>query len=328
MPDFAHPEWLWLLILTPLPAAWAWWKSRRRTGMRFSSVSAAKGTGSSLWTQFRGIPVAFRTLALILGVLALARPQERNVVHERNVEGIDVMLVLDMSTSMLAQDFEPNRFQAAREVANDFIENRSTDRVGLIVFAAEAYTQAPLTIDYLFLQEMLAEVEIGMIEDGTAVGTAIGMAVNRLRTSEAESKAVILLTDGQNNAGEIDPRTAAEIAEVLGIRIYSIGVGTRGEAPYVFKGPFGQSYRQLVPVQIDEEMLSAIAEQTGGRYFRATNREGLQNIYREISELETSEIESRTYTSFDEQYPFFLWPALGFLLMEVLLSTTRLRRLP
>ena len=326
--EFAHPAWLWLLLLAPLPALWAWWKSRKRTGLRFSSIAPARGAGGSIWLRLRALPVALRTAALVLGILALARPQERDVVRERHVEGIDVMLVLDMSTSMRAQDFEPNRFEAARDVAAGFIETRATDRVGLVVFAAEAFTQAPLTIDYNFLQEMLREVEIGMIDDGTAIGTAIGMAVNRLRTSEVESKVIILLTDGQNNTGEIDPRTAAELAEVMGIRIYTIGVGTRGKAPYVFKGPFGQSYRQLVPVEIDEEMLRAIAERTGGRYFRATDREALREIYNEISTLETSQVEVRTYTSIDEQFAYFLWPAFGLLLLEILLTTTRLRRIP
>lgn len=328
MPDFANPEYLWLLILAPAPAAWSWWRSRGRKGMRFSSIAPARAASGGLWVRLRGAPAVLRTAALVFGVLALARPQERNVVHERSVEGIDVMLILDMSTSMRAQDFDPNRFEAARDVAADFVEASSTDRIGLVVFAAEAYTQAPLTFDYDFLQQMLQEVEIGLIEDGTAIGTAIGMAVNRLRSSEAESKAIILLTDGQNNAGEIDPRTAAELAEVMDIRIYTIGVGTRGEAPYTFRGPFGQSYRQMVPVQIDEEMLRDIAETTGGRYFRATNREALREIYREISSLETTEIQTYTFSSYEEKFAFFLWPALGLLLLEVLLATTRLRRIP
>ena len=281
-----------------------------------------------MWTHLRGFPAWLRLGALTLGILALARPQVRDVIRERSAEGIDIMLVLDTSTSMRAQDFEPNRFEAARDVAAEFIQGRFSDRVGLIVFAAKAYTQAPLTLDYNFLLQMLSEVEVGIIEDGTAIGTALATSVARLEDSEAESKVVILLTDGQNNRGEVDPVTAAEVAETMDVRVYAIGVGADGEAPFIFDHPFAGRQRQMVPVEIDEEMLTSVAERTGGQYFRATDKDALREIYREIGELETSEIEERIYTDIDERYALFLWPAFGLLLLEVLLSTTRLRGFP
>lgn len=265
---------------------------------------------------------------LTLAIIALARPQDRNVVRERFAEGVDIMMVLDTSTSMRAEDFRPNRFEAARAVGAEFIEGRTSDRVGLIVFAAKAYTQAPLTLDYDFLQEMMDEVQIGVIEDGTAIGTALAMAVNRLKDTEAESKVIILLTDGQNNRGELSPETAAEIARTMGVRVYAIGVGAHGEAPFVVDHPFAGKQRRMVPVEIDEDMLSSVASLTGGQYFRATNNQALRDIYDEIGELEKTKIEERVYTDYDERYAGFLFAGLGMIVLEVLLSTTILRRFP
>ncbi len=327
--QFAQPEWFWLFALVPLVAGWAWWYAfRTRKGMRFSSIDPVHSAPRSLWVRLRELPAVLRIGAVALGVFALARPQERDTIRERYAEGVDIVLVLDTSTSMRAEDFSPNRFEAARDVAAEFIESRTSDRVGLIVFAAKAYTQTPLTLDYNFLLRMLDEVEVGIIEDGTAIGTAIAMGVNRLKNSAAESKVLILLTDGQNNRGEIDPVTASEVAQTMDVRIYSIGVGTHGEAPFPFDDPFGGQRRQMIPVEIDEDMLSSVAEKTGGRYFRATNKETLQSIYVEIGELEKTEIEERFYTDYTERYAVFLWPAFGLLLLELLLSGTRLRRTP
>ena len=327
--QFAQPEWFWLFALVPLVAGWAWWYAfRTRKGMRFSSIDPVHSAPRSLWVRLRELPAVLRIGAVALGVFALARPQERDTIRERYAEGVDIVLVLDTSTSMRAEDFSPNRFEAARDVAAEFIESRTSDRVGLIVFAAKAYTQTPLTLDYNFLLRMLDEVEVGVIEDGTAIGTAIAMGVNRLKDSAAESKVLILLTDGQNNRGEIDPVTASEVAQTMDVRIYSIGVGTHGEAPFPFDDPFGGQRRQMIPVEIDEDMLSSVAEKTGGRYFRATNKETLQSIYVEIGELEKTEIEERFYTDYTERYAIFLWPAFGLLLLELLLSGTRLRRTP
>ena len=327
--DFAQPYWLFLLALLPLLAAFEWWHGRRRrSGLRFSSISAAGFAPKSIWTRIRALPSVLRYGAIVLGILALARPQERNVVEERFAEGVDIMMILDTSTSMRAQDFSPNRFEAARDVAAEFIGNRTSDRVGLVVFAAKAYTQTPLTLDYDFLLRMLEEVEVGVIEDGTAIGTAIAMGVNRLKESTAKSKVIILLTDGQNNRGEIDPVTASEVAETMDVRIYSIGVGAYGEAPFLFDDPFGGQRRRMVPVEIDEEMLTTVAEKTGGQYFRATNKQALSEVYDEIGELEKTKIEERVYTDYNERYALFLLPAFGLLLLELLLSNTRLRRLP
>lgn len=327
--EFAQPYWLFLLAVVPLLAAFDWWRGRKRgAGLRYSSIRPAKAAPKSLWTRIRGVPLILRYAALVLGILALARPQERNVVEERYAEGVDIMMVLDTSTSMRAQDFSPNRFEAARNVAAEFVRGRTSDRIGLVVFAAKAFTQTPLTLDYDFLLRMLDEVEVGVIEDGTAIGTALAMAVNRLRESTAESKVLILLTDGQNNRGEIDPVTASDVAETMGVRVYSIGVGAHGEAPFLFDDPFGGQRRRMVPVEIDEEMLTTVAENTGGRYYRATNEQALRDIYEEIGELEKTEVEERIYTNYQERYALFLFPAFGLLLLELLLSNTRLRRIP
>jgi len=325
---FADPEWLWLLALVPVVGLVEWWRSRQRVGLRFSNVRLADAVPSTWAQRLRWLPTALRMGVLALGIVALARPQETDVIREQYAEGIDIMLVLDTSTSMRAEDFDPNRFEAARAVASEFIDNRVSDRVGLIAFAAKAYTQTPLTLDYNFLQRMLDEVQVGVIEDGTAIGTALAMATNRLKSTEAQSKVIIVLTDGQNNRGEIDPVTAAEVAETMGVRVYSIGVGTRGEAPFVVDHPFTGQSRRMMPVQIDEDMLRTVAQQTGGRYFRATSKEGLRTVYEEIDQLEKTEIEERVYTDRDERYPLFLWPAFGLLCIEVLLSTTVLRRFP
>ena len=325
---FAHPLVLWLLLLVPLLAAGLWWRTRNRVGLRFSVVATTDAMPATWRTRLRMLPHALRLGALALGIVALARPQVENVVRTRTAEGIDIMLVLDTSTSMRAQDFRPNRFEAARDVAAEFIRSRVSDRVGLVVFAAKAFTQAPLTLDYAFLQRMLDEVRVGAIQDGTAIGSALAMAANRLKETDAQSKVIVLLTDGQNNRGEIDPVTASEVAQAFDVRVYAIGVGTRGSARYSFRTPFqGQQQRQ-VPVQIDEEMLRTVAETTGGRYFRAQSRRGLREIYDEIGVLETSDIDERVYTDIEEQYPRFLLPAFLLVLLDIGLAATVFRRFP
>jgi Ca-activated chloride channel family protein len=320
---------LWLLVLVPALGVWRWWRRQRAAGLRFSDVRLARAVPQTWAARLRMLPVVLQLAALALGILALARPQALNTVRTEYAEGIDIMLVLDTSTSMRAQDFAPNRFEAARDVASEFIRSRTSDRVGLVVFAAQAYTQAPLTLDYPFLQRMLDEVRVGVIRDGTAIGTALAMSVNRLKETEAESKVVILLTDGQNNRGEVDPVTAAEVAEAIGVRVYSIGVGTRGgDAPLTLDDPLTGPRRRNVPVEIDEEMLRTVAQKTGGQYFRATSKEKLRAIYDEIGQLEKTEIEERIYTDRTERYPPFLGAAFGLLVLQVLLSSTVLRRFP
>ena len=325
--EIAEPFWFFLLPLPVLWGVWYFWKGRRRGGLRFSNSNAAFSVSRGLRPYLADLPVLLRTAAMILGIIALARPQVKDTTEEQFAEGIDIMLVLDTSTSMLAEDFRPNRFEAAREVAAEFVDNRLSDRIGLVVFAGKSYTQTPLTLDYNFLTSMLEEVRVGAIEDGTAIGTALATAISRLKDTEVESKVIILLTDGQNNRGEIDPVTAADISAALDVRIYTIGVGTRGEAPYPVSGVFGSS-RQMIPVEIDEDMLTSVATKTGGQYFRATNERALREIYEQIGELETSRVETVVYTDYEERYLRYLWPALLLVMLEVILSTTLLRRFP
>lgn len=326
--EFAQPFWLWLLPIAVLVPAWRLLRERRSGGLRYSSLGLVRSVRPTLRVRLRQLPTVLRAAALVLGVLALARPRERNVTRETFAEGVDIMMVLDTSTSMRAEDFRPNRFEAARQVGAEFIRGRTSDRIGLIVFAAKAFTQAPLTLDYDFLQAMLSEVEVGVIEDGTAIGTALAMAVNRIKDTEAESKVVILLTDGQNNRGELSPETAAEVAQAMGVRVYTIGVGAYGEAPFVIDHPFAGRQRRMVPVDIDETMLQKVAETTGGRYFRATNNQALREIYAEIGELERTRIEERIYTDYEERYADFLLPGFLLLLLGIGLDTTLLRRFP
>ena len=326
--EFAQPLWLFLLILIPIYGLWVWWSGRRTPGLVFSNTRAAQSTPKGLRTYASALPVILRMGAMSLCIIALARPQVRNITQEHYTEGVDIVLVLDTSTSMRAEDFRPNRFEAAREVASEFIDGRVSDRIGLVVFAAKAYTQAPLTLDYPFLQRMLSEVEVGAIQDGTAIGTALATAVNRLKDTAAESKVIILLTDGQNNQGEIDPVTASEVAAALGVRIYAIGVGAYGEAPFMIDRPFGGQQRQMVPVEIDENMLRSIAQGTGGQYFRATNEQALRDVYDQIGELEKTKIETVIYTDYEERYTRYVFPGLILVLIEILLNTTLLRRFP
>jgi Ca-activated chloride channel family protein len=326
---FADPWVLALLALVPL-AAWVRWRiERERTGtLRYSAVDAVveAGVGRSRWR--RRIPSLLRSLALVALVVALARPQTGATSENVLTEGIDIVLALDISTSMLAEDLEPNRLQAAKAVASEFVNGRRNDRIGLVAFAGEAFTQAPLTLDYSVVTSLMAELEPGMIEDGTAVGMGLATAVKRLEASDAESKVVILLTDGRSNRGEIGPVTAAQMAEALGVRVYTIGAGSRGTARVPVDDPFQGRVYATMRVDIDEETLGRIADQTGGQYFRATDTESLAAIYQEIDSLETTEIEVENFTQYQERFPLVL--ALGLLLVigEATLSGTVLRRLP
>lgn len=313
---FANPHFLWLLVLVPLVGAWTWWRRQVEGRMRYSDVRLLQGAPVSWTVRLRGLPVVLRMAALALGILALARPQVHDTVRTRTAEGIDIMMVLDASSSMQAEDFTPNRFEAARDVAASFVDGRVSDRVGLIVFSAAAYTQVPLTLDYAFLKRMLKRVQIGVVKDGTAIGTALATAVNRLKETKSEGKVVVLLTDGRNNRGEIDPSTAADIAKTFGVRVYSIGIGASGQTDRQETG------------SVDEEMLRTVASKTGGRYFSASSKEALKRIYDEIDEMEATEIEERVYTDRHEQYPWFVAPAGLLVLLEILLSTTLFRRFP
>tara|TARA_B100001248_G_scaffold245754_1_gene215843 strand:- start:176 stop:988 length:813 start_codon:yes stop_codon:yes gene_type:complete len=264
-------------------------------------------------------------LGLASLIYALARPQEKLTTVERNAEGIDIVLALDISSSMKAEDLKPNRFEAAREVAKEFIDQRISDRIGLVSFAMQSFTVCPPTLDYRLLKELIDEVEMGVIQDGTAIGMGIATSVNRLKNSEAKSKVIILLTDGQNNAGEIDPVTSADLALAYDIKIYTIGAGTRGTAPYPVDDPiFGRRYRNI-QVDIDEDMLESVAESTGGKYYRATDSQELLRIYQEIDALERTKVEEIIYTDFTDLYPIHLALSLLFMTSYFLLKQFVLR---
>jgi Ca-activated chloride channel family protein len=326
--QFANPEFLWLLPALPLVFLVRWWRRERLFArVQFSSLNLFNAAPRTLRERLRGVPVTLRVIAVALLIVALARPQSVSSRENISTEGIDIVLVLDISGSMLAEDFNPNRLEAAKQVAEEFIDGRTGDRIGLVIFSAQSFTQCPLTSDYSVLKNLLREVKNGMIEDGTAIGLGLANAVNRLKESKAKSKVVILLTDGVNNRGEIDPLTAAKIAVTYGVRVYTIGVGAQGQAPYPVQTPFGIQ-RRLVPVEIDEKVLTTIAGMTGGNYYRATDNRKLRAIYRAIDELEKTKIEVTAYRRYSELYPGWLAAAFGALLLELILSATLFRKLP
>lgn len=309
----------------------AYYIYRSRQGgatLRISTVAGVKSLPRSLKYYFRHLPFVLRCLAVSCLIVALARPQSSQHHSNSTVEGIDIVLSLDISGSMLARDFQPDRITAAKEVAADFINNRPNDRIGLVVFAGESFTQSPLTTDRSSLLTLLSGVRSGIIEDGTAIGNGLATAINRLRESEAKSKVVILLTDGVNNSGQIAPLTAADIASALGIRVYTIGVGSMGTAPYPTVDMWGNISFQPMKVEIDEEVLQQIAEKTGGRYFRATDKAKLKAIYDEINELEKTKVDVENFTRYEERFAPFALLALALLLGEFLLRTFYLRRIP
>jgi len=315
--SWANPEYFWLLLLLPFYVGYYVWKwvKTKESALLFSSISKLDGVSSGYRVWLSRATLLLYAVAFTLFVFSLARPQSQNTTVERNAEGIDIVISLDISSSMLAEDIQPNRLVASKELAADFIDKRISDRIGINVFARESFTVVPPTLDYSLVKSMLETVDLGMVRDGTAIGMGIATAVNRLRDSKAESKVIILLTDGMNNSGEIDPITAGEIADTYGIRIYTVGIGSRGTAPYPVDDPiFGRRY-QNVEVNIDEEMLQQISQQTGGRYWRATDLEQYTEIYQEIDRLEQSEIEEITYVDYEDLYFNYLLSGLLFLLI-------------
>lgn len=325
---FDDPWVLGLLAIVPL-TYWLGARGERRTGaLRFSALDMARQAGNGISVWLPRVPALLGAVGVTAVIVALARPQTGITSETLLTEGIDIIMVMDVSSSMLAEDLEPNRLQAAKGVAADFVGGRRNDRIGLVAFAGEAFTQAPLTLDYSVVQSLIGELQVGIIEDGTAVGMGLGTAVKRLQASDAESKVVILLTDGRSNRGEIGPVTAARMAQALGVRVYTVGVGTRGNAPVPIADPLVGT--RLVPmrVDIDEPTLQEIAELTGGRYFRATDNESLTSIYEEIDQLERTEIEVENFTQYAERFPVVLAFGLLLLLMEVGLAQTVLRKLP
>ena len=328
---FASPYYLWLLtLLVPMIGYYVWRTLQGGASIQISSVAGVVRAPRTVRYYLRHLPFALRAAAFALLVVALARPQDVEQNVRTNTEGIDIMLAIDVSGSMLARDFKPDRITAAKEVAGSFIADRYGDRIGLVAFAGEAFTQSPLTTDQSTLQTLLARIRSGLIEDGTAIGNGLATAINRLRESDAKSKVIILLTDGVNNQGQIAPMTAAEIAKAQGIRVYTIGVGTEGMAPYpavdIYGTPTGGTV--MAKVEIDEKTLRSIAEMTGGEYFRATDKAKLKAIYDEINQLEKSKIEVMEHISYHELFLTWALAALGLLFTEFLLSNLVLKRIP
>nr|WP_195459497.1 VWA domain-containing protein [Alistipes sp. D31t1_170403_E11] len=326
---FASPYYLWLLtLLVPMIGYYVWRALQGGASIQISSVAGVVRAPRTVRYYLRHLPFVLRAAAFALLVIALARPQDIEQNVRSNTEGIDIMLAIDVSGSMLARDFKPDRITAAKEVAGSFIADRYGDRIGLVAFAGEAFTQSPLTTDQSTLQTLLARIRSGLIEDGTAIGNGLATAINRLRESDAKSKVIILLTDGVNNRGEIAPMTAAEIAKAQGIRVYTIGVGTEGMAPYPAIDMFGNLTFVNQKVEIDEKVLKAISDMTGGRYFRATDKDKLKAVYDEINQLEKSKVEVTEHISYHELFLVWALAALGLLLTEFLLSNLVLKRIP
>ena len=326
---FANPYLLWLLALVvPMVAYYIYRTLQGGAAIRISTVAGARNAPRTLRYWLRHVPFILRGMAVALIIVALARPQDVEEQSRTNAEGIDIMLAIDISSSMLARDFEPDRLTSAKEVAAEFVADRYGDRIGLALFAGESFTQSPLTTDKGTLQTLLMRLRSGIIEDGTAIGNGLATAINRLRESEAKSKVIILLTDGVNNRGEIAPLMAANIAADMGIKVYTIGVGTRGKAPYPAVDMFGNMVFQMMDVEIDEQTLEQIAETTGGRYFRATDRDKLKSIYDEINSLEKSKVEITDLTIYHERFLPLLLLAIGLLVAEFLLEKVVLKRIP
>jgi len=325
---FAYPDLLYLLLLVPVMIAWYVLRNRKsHPTIQISGLQPFNETPATWKQYFRHLPLILRMAAISLLILVIARPQSSESWENVTTEGIDIVIDLDISGSMLAEDLKPNRLEASKAVATEFISGRPDDRMGLVVFSGESFTQCPLTTDHTVLLNLFQGIESGIIEDGTAIGLGLANSVSRLKDSDAKSKVVILLTDGMNNRGEIAPVTAAEIAKTFGIRVYTIGVGSLGMAPYPFRTPFGIQY-QNVKVEIDEEVLREIASLTGGKYFRATNNQKLREIYQEIDQMEKSRIDVKEIITKTEEYQKFLWLAIGLFLAEILLRLTLFKQNP
>lgn len=326
---FANPNYLYLLLLLIPLIGWYIWKMRKtQASLQVSSSQAFDAPKTTSYKVYlRHLPVVFRMLAIALIIVVLARPQSTNSWQNSTTEGIDIMMVLDISTSMLAEDLKPNRLEAAKDVAAAFINGRPNDNIGLVLFAGESFTQCPLTTDHTVLLNLFKDIHAGIIQDGTAIGLGLANAVSRIKDSQAKSKVIILLTDGSNNRGEIAPVTASEIANSFGIRVYTIGVGTQGMAPYPFPTAYGVEYHN-VPVDIDEPTLQQIATTTGGQYFRATNNRSLKEIYAEIDTLEKTKISVQEYSKKQEEYKNIAIVVFALLLLEMLLRYTLLKKIP
>ena len=325
---FANPEFLWLLLLIPLLVVWYYFKRKKiNVPIKFSTIEGFRRTKPSWRVRLIHLPFALRIIAIIFLIIAFARPQSSSSEKQIESEGIDIVITLDISGSMLAEDFKPNRLEAAKRITEKFVDARKNDRIGLVIFSAKSFTQCPITIDHAVLKNLLKQIKSGLIEDGTAIGMGLATAVDRLKDSKAKSRVIILLTDGINNTGIISPMTAAELAKAFGIRVYTIGVGTLGKAPYPVQTPFGIQYMN-VDVEIDEALLKDIAQKTGGKYFRATNNKALETIYQEIDSMEKTKIKQTIFTTFtDEFFPFLLIGTIVFI-FEIILRILVFKKIP
>ncbi len=325
---FAHPKFLYLLLLIPAMVAWYIFRQKdSKASLQISTLRSFAKAPVSLKVYLRHALFALRAIVITLIIIVLARPQSTNTWKNVTTEGIDIILAIDVSGSMLARDFTPDRLEAAKEIGIKFISGRQTDRMGLVVFSGESFTLCPLTTDHASLINMFKDIKMGILEDGTAIGSGLATAVSRLKDSNAISRVVILLTDGVNNRGEIAPLTAAEIAKSFGVRVYPVGIGSIGTAPYPVQTPFGTQYQDM-EVKIDEEMLQQVADLTGGKYFRATNNRALEQVYSEIDKLERSKIAVTEYNKREERFRIFGFIALALIASEFVLRTTVFRSIP
>ena len=328
--QFAEKQWFWLFLIMPVLLGWYIYKLKTYEGdVNFSSFTLFKGIKSSLKAKFRHVLFVLRLLCLSLLILAIARPQSRSSWKDTKTEGIDIVVSLDVSLSMLAKDFKPNRIEVAKEVLSDFIDARPNDKIGLVIFGGEAFTQCPLTTDHKIIKNMFADIKAGMLDQGTAIGLGLADGVARVKDSKAKSKVVILISDGKSNTGEIAPLTAAEIAKTFGVRVYCIGVGTKGKALQpVALYPNGEMEYDYVDVDIDDETMTQISKMTGGKYFRATNKEALESTYKEIDKLEKTIISEQSFTNKAEHFlPLALAAALC-LLLDFLLKRFVFKAIP
>ncbi len=325
---YKNPELFYLfLVLIPIVAWYIFRQKRNTASIQVSTTASFVKVPRTIKHYLRHLVLLSQLCAISLFIVVLARPQSSSSWENVTTEGIDIVIALDISSSMLARDFSPDRLEAAKDVAMEFISGRDYDRIGLVVFSGEAFTQCPLTTDKAVLMNLFKDIESGMIEDGTAIGNGLATAIARLKDSDAISRVAILLTDGENNRGEIAPVTAAEIAKTYGIRVYTVGVGTIGTAPYPFPTPYGTQIRD-VEVKIDEETLQEISSITDGKYFRATNNQKLEEIYQEIDALEKSKIEVREFSRKSEEFLPFALAGLGFLILSLILKTTVFKSIP
>lgn len=322
---FLHPTFFWLFTLIPFAIAWYVWKRNKQ--MATLKISSIKGfqTTSSWLPKLKPVLFVLRILTLSLIITALARPRSVDVSNKtKTTRGIDIVMAIDVSGSMLARDLKPNRLESLKKVAADFVKDRPNDRFGIVVYAAESYTKTPVTSDKSIVLDAIRGIKYdNVIQDGTGIGMGLATAVNRLKDSKAKSRVIILLTDGVNNAGFIEPETAADIAKEYGLKVYTIGIGTNGnaESPYAY-APNGKLLYQMMPVEIDEQLMKNIALKTDGKYFRATSNSKLQEIYKEINKLETTEIEEQKFYNYDEKFRPLIWLAGLLLLIEILLRQT------